>query len=365
MNTYGKSFRVTLFGESHGTLIGVVVDGIPAGLELSEKEIQTALDKRSPGKSEIYTPRLEEDKVEILSGIFNGNSTGAPITMIIKNKNFESSAYERFKNLPRPGHADYTAWQKYNGFNDYRGGGIFSGRVTAALVMAGAIAKKLLLSVGTELAAHTVQIGTINLDRTMSFDEIKNNRWKNDVRCADMNLARDMHNIILKAKSQNDSVGGIVECLVSNIPAGIGEPFFDTVEGELSKLIFAIPGVKGIGFGSGFGCAEMLGSEHNDQFDVVNGKIITQTNYAGGILGGITNGMPIMFQVAFKPTSSIFKKQWSVNLDTFDREELMVEGKHDPCIVPRAVPVIEACTAIVLVDLMQRADNELIKEVVK
>lgn len=364
MNSYGKNFRITVFGESHGNLIGVVIDGVPAGLELSVDDIQIELDKRSPGNSEISTSRVEKDKVEISSGLFDGRSSGAPIVMVIKNENIDSSAYEKIKNTPRPGHADYTAWVKYQGFNDFRGGGQFSGRMTAALVMAGAIAKKILKTLGIEIVAHTNQIGSIKLDpetknRIMkNFYDIAEKRWENQIRCLEPTLAERMEKLILDTKSENDSIGGIIECLVFGVPPGIGEPFFDSIESELSKLIFSIPGVKGIEFGSGFRCAEMKGSEHNDHFNVVDGKIVTGTNNAGGILGGISNGMPIVFRSAIKPTSSIAKIQQSVNLKTMETQEIQTEGAHDPCIVPRAVPVIEACTGIVLADMILRANKE-------
>ncbi|UCH89317.1 MAG: chorismate synthase [Thermoplasmata archaeon] len=359
MNSYGRFFRVTNFGESHGASIGVTLDGLPAGVELSEEDIQRDLELRSPGKSEISTPRVEADSVEILSGLFNGRSTGAPITMIIRNENIDSSGYDKNRDIPRPGHADYTAWVKYQGYNDFRGGGPFSGRATAALVMAGAVAKKLLKQMEIDVAASTIQIGDAKITGELSFDEIKANRWSNEVRCAQPETAARMKELILQAKSDKDSVGGIIECIIQNVPAGVGEPFFCSVESEISKLMFSIPGVKGVEFGSGFKCAEMKGSEHNDPFTITDGKIITETNNAGGILGGITSGMPVVFRVAIKPTSSIQKEQKSINLKTREAADLQLEGRFDPCIVPRAVIVVEAAAAIAMADLVLSAKSEL------
>ena len=355
MNTYGRLFRMTMFGESHGKVIGVVVDGALPGLKISEQSIQVALDRRAPGKSAVSTARTEDDELEILSGVFNGKSTGAPIMMMIRNKSYDSAAYEKQKDLARPGHADYTAWAKYRGFNDFRGGGRFSGRATAAMVMAGAVAMKVLENTGIDIAASTIQIGNIIANGNLGFDDIKRNRWQNEVRCAESDTAQKMTETILTASAENDSVGGVIECTAVNIPGGLGEPIVDTVEGELSKLMFAVPGIKGIEFGAGFKCAGMRGSEHNDQFAIDRGRIVTETNHSGGILGGLTSGMPLVFRVAIKPTSSIGKPQKSVNLQTLEEHELTIEGDHDPCIVPRAVPVVEACTAIVLADLYLQA----------
>jgi chorismate synthase len=349
-NSFGKTFTITCFGESHGKCVGVVIDGCPAGLPLSEKDIQTELDKRKPGTTSISTPRVEEDKAEILSGIFKGHTTGAPICVIVWNKNIESEPYEEVRTKPRPGHADYTAYLRYGGFNDYRGGGRFSGRITIAYVMAGAVAKKLLKTIGTEILAHTVQIGKIKLSKKVSYEEIRKNVYENAVRCADPQTAALMEKEILKVKSEGDSLGGIIECIALNYPAGIGDPIFDSLDADIAKIMFNIPGVKGVEIGAGFNAVSMKGSENNDQFKIENGKVITETNNCGGILGGMSNGMPVTAKIAFKPTSSILKKQKTVDLERMKETELKLSGKHDPCIVPRAVPVVESCMAIVLVD---------------
>ncbi|MDI6887380.1 MAG: chorismate synthase [Candidatus Thermoplasmatota archaeon] len=354
MNTIGEIFKVTLFGESHGYCVGVVIDNCPPGLKLDEKYIEKELAKRRP-KGLIGTERKEEDKVKILSGIFENKSTGAPITIITENKDLDSSDYELLRRVPRPGHADITAHLKYRGFNDYRSGGMFSGRLTASLVMAGAVAKQLLSRKRIEICAHTVQIGNIKIEKKLPFNALKKEVDKNRVRCADQEIARKMEKAILEAKASGDTLGGIVECIVEKVPIGLGEPFFDSVESEIAKIIFSIPGVKGIEFGSGFKCAELKGSEHNDKFKVVKGKILTLTNNAGGLLGGLTNGMPIVFRIAFKPPSSIKKPQSSVNYKTLKEEPLVIKGRHDVCIAPRACVAVEGCTAIALADLCLRA----------
>lgn len=354
-NSIGKALVLTCFGESHGACIGAVIDGCPAGLPLSEADIQVELDKRRPGLSEITSPRMEEDKVEIISGVYKGYTSGAPICMVIRNRDVDSGPYEHYVIRPRPGHADYTARVKYGGFNDPRGGGRFSGRVTAAYVMAGAIAKKLLSLIGVEVLAHTVQIGCVRVDREVSYDEIRRNVYMNPVRCAVPEVAERMVEEVLRAAGEGDSVGGIVEGIALNVPAGLGEPIFDSLDADMAKMLFNIPAVKGVEFGAGFRAASMRGSEANDQYAIRDGKIITLTNNAGGIVGGISNGMPIKVRVAFKPTPSISKRQRTVNLETMSEEEIQIAGRHDPCIVPRAVPVVEACLAFVLADHALRA----------
>lgn len=356
-NSFGKAFVITCFGESHGKCVGLIIDGCPAGLPLSEKDIQTELDKRKPGTTSISTPRVEEDKAEILSGVFRGYTTGAPICIIVWNKSIDSEPYEEIKAKPRPGHADYTAYLRYGGFNDYRGGGRFSGRITIAYVMAGAVAKKLLKIIGTEILAHTVQIGKIKLSKKVSYEEIRRNVYENAVRCADPQTTALMEKEILKVKKEGDSIGGIVECIALNYPAGIGDPIFDSLDADIAKIMFNVPGVKGVEIGAGFNAAPMKGSENNDQFKIENGKVVTETNNCGGILGGISNGMPITAKIAFKPTSSIIKKQKTVNIERMEEAELKLSGKHDPCIVPRAVPVVESCMAVVLVDYAIRLER--------
>ncbi|MBI4180702.1 MAG: chorismate synthase [Chloroflexi bacterium] len=361
-NSLGKLFTITSFGESHGRCVGVTIDGCPAGLPLTEEDIQKESDKRRPGASIASTTRAEEDKVEILSGIFNGHTTGAPICLLIWNQDADSSKYEKIRFLPRPGHADYTAFTKYGGFNDFRGGGRFSGRITATMVMAGAVAKKLLNLISIEVLSHTIDIGGIRA-ATTGLDEIRANVEKNPLKCADLTAAAEMARVIEQAKKAGDSIGGIIEGLALNMPVGLGEPIFDTLEGDLSKAIFAIPAVKGIEFGSGFSAAGKRGSENNDPFTITDGKIVSITNNAGGILGGISNGMPIVLRVAVKPTPSIAIKQETVDIKKRQAASLLVEGRHDSCIVPRAVPVVEAMMAVTLCDFALRAG--LIPKVIK
>ncbi|MFQ6122414.1 MAG: chorismate synthase [Dehalococcoidales bacterium] len=353
-NSFGKLFTITSFGESHGRCVGVTIDGCPAGLPVTGEDIQREVDKRKPGVSVAATKRVEEDKVEILSGIFKGITTGAPICLLIWNRDVDSSEYEKNRFLPRPGHADYTAFVKYGGFNDFRGGGRFSGRVTATFVMAGAIAKKLLGLSGIEVLAHTVEIGGIKA-QPREFEEIKENVEKNRLRCADLKAAKAMAGLIEKVKEEGDSLGGIIEGIARNVPVGLGEPVFDNLDGELAKALLAIPAVKGVEFGAGFSVAGKKGSENNDAFIIKGGKIITTTNNAGGILGGISNGMPIVVRVAVKPTASIAKSQHTVNLKEMKEASLAVKGRHDVCIVPRAVPVVESMMAVTLCDFALRA----------
>jgi len=353
-NSLGKLFTITSFGESHGSCVGIVVDGCPAGLPLTEDDIQSEVDKRRPGLSVGTTTRLEEDRVEILSGTFNGMTTGVPLCLLIRNKDIDSSEYERIRFLPRPGHADYPVFVKYGGFNDYRGGGRFSGRVTATFVMAGAVAKKLLNRPGIEVLAHTVEIGGIKAS-PKEIAEIRENVGQNPLRCADLEAAREMVKLINRVKEEGDSIGGVVEGIALNVPVGLGEPVFDTLEGELAKALFAIPAVKGVEFGSGFEAARKKGSENNDPFTIRDNRIATVTNNAGGILGGISSGMPMVVRVAVKPTPSIFKPQQTVNLRTMENATLSIRGRHDTCIVPRAVVVVEAMMAVTLCDLALRA----------
>ncbi|MFC2065961.1 chorismate synthase [Chloroflexota bacterium] len=361
-NSLGRLFTITSFGESHGRCVGVIIDGCPAGLPVNEGDIQREVDKRHPGGNVAATRRVEEDKVEILSGVFNGFTTGAPICMSIWNKDVDSSEYEKSRFLPRPGHADYTAFVKYGGFNDFRGGGRFSGRITATFVMAGAIARKLLGLNGMEVLAHTVEIGGIKA-RLKEFDDIKENVEKNPLRCADMEAAGEMSRLIEKVKEEGDSLGGIIEGIALNVPVGLGEPVFNTLDGDLAKALLAIPAVKGVEFGSGFSAAGKSGSENNDPFIVKDGEIVTVTNNAGGILGGISNGMPILVRVAVKPTASIAKNQSTVDIKDMGKVSLAVRGRHDVCIVPRAVAVVEAMMAVTLCDFAMRAG--LIPRVVK
>jgi len=354
-NSIGKEFVVTSFGESHGKCVGVIVDGCPAGLPLSEKDIQAELDRRIPPQPKIVSGRKEKDVVEILSGVFNGFTTGAPISMMVKNEEADSSDYEAIKDVPRPGHADYAARVKYGSFNDYRGGGRFSGRGTVALIMAGAVAKKLLSLFDVDVLAYTKAIGNVRVGKSLSFEEIRQRRYETAVRCPDLACAEAMEEAIVKARKEGDSLGGIIECIALNVPAGVGEPLFDSLDADIAKMLLTIPAVKGVEFGAGFKAAELRGSENNDAYLMRNGKIVTLTNNAGGILGGMSSGMPIIVRVAVKPTPSIAKEQRTVNLPKMENTTMKVTGRHDPCVVPKAVPVVESAVAIILVDHMIRA----------
>jgi len=352
-NTLGKLFTITSFGESHGQLVGVIIDGCPAGLAIDQADIQPELDRRKPGTSRLVTPRQEEDQVQILSGVFDGHTTGAPICLAIGNQDADSTAYEKARQLPRPGQADYTAYVKYGGYNDYRGGGRFSGRITAGFVMAGAVARKLLAGIGVEVLAHTVEIGGIQA-APKAIDEIKA-MAANEVHCADAVAAEKMIAAVAAAGKEGDSLGGVIEGLALGLPVGLGEPVFDAIDAELAKALFAIPAVKGVEFGAGFAAARLKGSHNNDPFAVENGKIITTTNNAGGILGGISNGMPLVVRVAVKPTASIAREQKTVDIGKMQEANLAIKGRHDACIVPRAVVVVEAMIAVTLCDLAMRA----------
>jgi len=349
-NSIGQRLVLTSFGESHGKSIGAVLDGCPAGLEIDESEIQKMLDYRKPGTSLITTQRKEEDRVEIISGVFRGFTTGAPITMVIWNSDQKSKDYENLKTKLRPGHSDYPAMIKYNHYNDYRGGGRFSGRLTATHVMGGAIARKLLsVTLGIETNSFTTQIGKIKMQK--EFDQkMKKLIYNNEVRCPDESTAKKMRESILNARKKGDSLGGIIESITTNVPVGLGEPIFSSLESDLSKAIFSIPSVKGIEFGSGFAGSELSGSENNDLYTIKQGRIVTKTNNSGGILGGISNGMPITIRIAFKPASSIAKKQTTVDIKTKKVSTLQVKGRHDPCVVPRAPPVVDSLVALTIAD---------------
>ena len=292
-NIIGRFFRVVSFGESHGRCVGVVVDGCPAGLEVDMEFIQNEVKRRRPS-GPLSTPRVEEDRVEILSGVFKGRTTGAPVCMVVWNRDVDSTPYEAMRYTPRPGHADYAAYIRYGGYNDYRGGGRFSGRITVGYVMAGALAKLLLNRIGITVFAHTVEIAGIKA-RKMPIEEVMKNAEKSPVRCGDPEASERMVEAILRAKQEGDSVGGVVECVALGVPPGLGDPVFDTLDGDLSKALMAVPAVKAVEFGDGFALARMRGSEANDQFTVVDGRVRTETNRSGGILGGISSGMPVVF----------------------------------------------------------------------
>lgn len=355
-NVFGERFVVVSFGESHGKGVGVVVDGVPAGLELAEQDIQPDLDLRRPGQSIVTTQRKEGDVVEIVSGVFNGRTTGAPLMMMIRNEDADSRPYESMARTPRPSHADLAHRTKYAGFNDYRGSGRASARVTAGFVMAGALAKKLLReTLGVEIIAYTVELGGLRAEG-FTLDDARKNRYQNEVRCPDQATAQRMKDLVMKSRGEGDSLGGIVECVALNLPVGLGEPVFGSLDSDLAKMAFAIPAVKGVEFGSGFGAARLKGSQNNDEYFVdKGGRIATRTNNSGGIVGGVSSGEPLVYRTAFKPPASIAKKQRTVDVVTKKDVELVVPGRHDPVVVPRAVPIVECCTAIVLADHALRA----------
>lgn len=354
-SSFGKQFCVTIFGESHGPGVAVVIDGCPAGLQVSEEDIQVELVRRMPPDLGVTSARREKDEIQFLSGLFEGYTTGAPLAILTLNKDIRSQDYDRLRFVARPGHADYPTRIKYGGFNDLRGGGRASGRMTVPMTMAGAVAKKLLHTIGVDVFAHTVQIHTIKVERKLSHEMIKRNTYSNTVRCADPETAERMKEAILKTRNEGDSLGGVVECIAENVPLGLGEPFFDSLDADLAKIAFSIPAVKGFEVGLGFQASAVKGSENNDSYTVREGKVQTRTNNAGGILGGLSNGMPVVVRVAFKPPSSIPKEQKTVNLKEMQDTTVQVTGRHDPCIVPKAVPVVEAAVAIVLADHCLRA----------
>lgn len=354
-NILGERYVVLSFGESHGRCVGVAVDGCPAGLRIDAQEIQRELDLRRPGQSIVTTTRTESDTVEVLSGIFEGHTTGAPICMLIWNKDVRSEDYKRILNTPRPGHADFFARMKYGGFNDWRGGGRFSGRITAGYVMAGAIAKKLLAeTLGMEIIAYTLEIGGITAEN-FTLEDARRERYSNEVRAPDATTAEKIRRKIIEVREQGDSLGGIIECVALNMPTGLGEPRFSSLDADLGRALLSIPATKGVEFGTGFRAARMKGSENNDPFTISDDKVGTMTNNAGGIIGGLSTGMPLVLRVAFKPASSIGLNQKTVDLEKLEETEIRVPGRHDPCVVPRAVPIVENVVAIVLADHALRA----------
>ncbi|MFQ6025093.1 MAG: chorismate synthase [Nitrosopumilaceae archaeon] len=349
-SSIGERLVLTSFGESHGKCVGAVLDGCPSGLELEENDIQKMLNLRKPGQSLVSTQRKEGDKVEILSGVFRGYTTGAPIAMIIWNRDQDSRAYEQLRTKLRPGHSDYPALMKYKKFNDYRGGGRFSGRLTATHVMGGAIARKLLsVTLDVDTFSYTLQIGKIKMKEKVT-SKMKKSIYSNEIRCPDQKTAKKMRAAILNARKKSDSLGGIIESVTNNLPVGLGDPIFGSLESDLAKALYSIPAVKGVEFGSGFEGSASTGSINNDLYIVKNRKIVTKTNNAGGILGGLSNGMPIVLRVAFKPASSIAKKQKTVDIKTNKPVSLVVAGRHDPCVVPRAPPIVDSLVSLILAD---------------
>jgi len=348
---YGNKIKLSIFGQSHGPAIGMTLDNIPAGLPVDFNKLQEFLNRRAPGQSDLSTQRREEDIPEFIAGIVDGHTCGAPITAIIKNENTRSGDYGTIKDCPRPGHADYPANAKYGGYQDVSGGGHFSGRLTAPLCIAGGLCKQWLESKNIRIGAHIECIGGIDDNH---FDPVAP---QIDAINADFPVISDlcgnqMKEAIAKAKANGDSVGGIIECAIVGLPAGIGDPMFDGMESRIAQIVYGIPAVKGVEFGLGFASAYRRGSENNDSYTITDGKIKTTTNHAGGILGGITTGMPLIFRAAIKPTPSISLPQQTFSLSTSEITTIRVKGRHDPCIVPRAVPVIEAAAAIAIFDAM-------------
>ena len=354
-NTFGQHIKVTIFGESHGNGIGCIIDGLPAGISIDWEALRREMARRAPGNSNLATPRKEKDAFEVLSGYFNDHTTGTPLAMEIRNTSQHSSDYDILKDNMRPGHADYTGHVKYGGFNDYRGGGHFSGRITAPLTFVGAIAEQVLQAKGITIGSHVVRIGN-HTDRGFhplgeaaeTLEALKQQKLP----VLTESIGQQMEETILDAKQEGDSVGGVVECMAIGLPVGLGDPFFDSLESTLSHMMFSIPAVKGIEFGDGFAMAGMKGSEANDPMAYTDGKPSVLTNHNGGILGGISNGNPLLFRVAIKPTASIGKEQHTINISTRKDTLLSIGGRHDPCIVPRAIPVIETATALVLLDAL-------------
>lgn len=348
-NSFGTLFKITTFGESHGVALGVIIDGVQSGLELAQEDIQKDLDRRKPGTSELVTQRKESDRVQILSGVFQGRTTGTPITLIVFNEDQNSASYENLKDIFRPGHADYTYFKKY-GIRDYRGGGRSSGRETLARVAAGVVAKKMLYKLNISVKAYVIRAAGIDCKK-IDLSEVD----KNDMRAPDCDAAELMKQKILQLKKEHNSAGGIVECVITGVPVGIGEGVFDKLNADLAKAMISIPSVKGIEFGGGFRCADMTGKENNDQMSS-EGFL---SNNSGGILGGISTGQDIIFRIAVKPTPSIAIEQKTIDIDGKDRI-CNISGRHDPCICPRIVPVVEAMSAITIIDHIKRQKAQML-----
>lgn len=351
----GNNIKVSIFGESHGEAIGCVIDGLPSGVELDMDKIYAEMARRAPGKDKTATPRLEKDIPHILSGVINNVTTGAPLAMEIQNTNTKSGDYSNLLSVPRPSHSDYPAYVKYNGNNDIRGGGHFSGRLTAPLVFAGAVAKQVLEKKGIKIGAHIKQIGNV-FDRSFDYNhvsaELLDCLTSKTFSVIDDTAEEKMRAEVEKYRMDQNSVGGQIECAATGLPVGIGGNMFDTVESTLAPILFGIPAVKGVQFGLGFDFAKSNASDVNDAYEIKDGKVALKSNNNGGVIGGMTSGAPIIVSVAIKPTPSISKEQQSVNLQTMENETLVIKGRHDPCIVPRAVPVVEAAVALGLLDLM-------------
>ncbi len=350
-STYGENLKLSIFGQSHGAAIGMTLDGIPAGLPVDIDKLQKFLNRRAPGQNDYSTPRKEEDRPEFLAGLLDGYTCGAPIAAVIHNKNTRSGDYSNLSDCPRPGHADYTAHMKYGGFQDAAGGGHFSGRLTAPLCIAGGLCMQWLEEMGIKIGAHLAAVADIT-DTHMNPVSPQLDTINGDFPVIDKDAGVKMRQAIACAHAEGDSVGGIIECGVIGLMPGLGEPMFGGVESRIAQIVYGIPAVKGLDFGAGFSSSYMRGSENNDAYAIVDGRIVTTTNNSGGILGGITNGMPLIFQVAIKPTPSISQAQNTISLSQMENTVLRIKGRHDPCIVPRAVPVIEAAAAIAIYDMI-------------
>ena len=348
-STYGEMLKLSIFGQSHGAAIGMTLDGIPAGLPVDFDKLQEFLNRRAPGQNDWSTPRKEEDRPEFLAGIVDGYTCGAPIAAIIKNTNTRSGDYSNLKNCPRPGHADYTAQVKYSGYQDPAGGGHFSGRLTAPLCIAGGLCRQWLEAEGIRIGAHIEWLHGLN-DTFFNRLDPQIDEIRSDFPAISEYKAQRMKEIISEARSQGDSIGGMIECAVTGLPVGLGEPMFGGMESRIAQIVYGIPAVKAVQFGTGPSVANIPGSECNDEFYIQDRVVRTKTNNCGGILGGITNGMPLIFSAAIKPTPSIAKPQQTVNLKTGENTTIEIKGRHDPCIVPRAVPVVEAAAAIAIYD---------------
>lgn len=344
---YGENIKLTVFGQSHSPAIGMTLEGLPAGEKIDFDVLSRFLARRAPGNSPLSTPRKEEDRPEFLSGLSEGFTCGAPLSAIIRNTNTRSGDYSELKTTPRPGHADYTAEVKYRGFQDHAGGGHFSGRLTAPLCIAGGICLQLLEREGIQVISRIASVGNVSDE-----GELTEGTDEKPFPTMSEERGREMQELILAAKNGGDSVGGVIECAVIGLPAGLGDPMFGGMENRIAQIVFGIPAVKGLEFGEGFAAAALKGSENNDSYRMEEGKVVTGTNHAGGILGGITNGMPLTFRVAVKPTPSIALPQESVDLTTGTNKTLSVKGRHDPCIVPRAVPCVEAAAALAVYDAL-------------
>ncbi|MBR3973583.1 MAG: chorismate synthase [Oscillospiraceae bacterium] len=357
-STYGENLKLSIFGQSHGPAIGITLDGIPAGLPVDLEKLQQFLNRRAPGQNDWSTPRKEDDRPEFLAGLLDGYTCGAPIAAVIHNKNTRSRDYSNLKDCPRPGHADYTAQVKYGGYQDVAGGGHFSGRLTAPLCIAGGLCKQWLEAEGIQIGAHILAIGEYG---DLYFDPMdpELETVGRDFPVLDPEAGISMRAFIAQARAAGDSVGGIIECAITGLPAGLGDPMFGGMENRIAQIVFGIPAVKGVDFGIGFDCACVPGSQSNDDFAIVDGQVVTQTNNAGGIQGGITNGMPIIFTAAIKATPSIAVKQQSISLSRMENADLEIKGRHDPCIVPRAVPVVEAAAAIAVYDAVLARRREI------